>query len=410
MFIDTLRDGHPTDTTTYKPMVWSPTNKSWRYLTGWPGSGSSGITVGTTTITSGTDTRVPFNDAGIYNEDAGFTYNKTTDRLTLSGATAPGLTVETSSASEQELLTLKNTNTSFVPVTFAFQSDYSSLGNTLNRTSWLTSENEGSGGRLNIRTSDGTASGANRWFFTTAGVFETPAGIQIDGQVIRLPDVGGASRIDFGASNTALGYVTVPGNFFSTSVAGDIAIKNTTGDLLLGLTNEVMRVSSTRVLFTQPTQHEGHLTIKDNSLASTPSSGNVVLGANNDALYEKTDGSVVNKLYELQSKSKVLESVSSSENTFFFYTDKAITVQKVAYALTGSSPSVTFDIHFHTDRSSGSPSELFGTNVVGTSTTGTTTTSFNDATIPAGSYVWIVTSAVSGTITEIGITLTFKED
>lgn len=43
----------------------------------------SGITVGTTTITSGTSTRVPFNDGGVYGEDAGMTYNKTTDFLSV---------------------------------------------------------------------------------------------------------------------------------------------------------------------------------------------------------------------------------------------------------------------------------------------------------------------------------------
>ncbi len=46
-------------------------------------AGSSGITVGTTTITSGTNRSVPFNDSGIYQEDANFTYNSTTDELTV---------------------------------------------------------------------------------------------------------------------------------------------------------------------------------------------------------------------------------------------------------------------------------------------------------------------------------------
>jgi len=46
-------------------------------------SGGSGITVGTTTITSGTSTRIPFNDGGVYNEDAGLTYDKTNDAITV---------------------------------------------------------------------------------------------------------------------------------------------------------------------------------------------------------------------------------------------------------------------------------------------------------------------------------------
>lgn len=52
---------------------------------------SAGITVGTTTITSGTDTRVPFNDAGVYGEDAGLTFIKATDTL-LTGLLGLGTT------------------------------------------------------------------------------------------------------------------------------------------------------------------------------------------------------------------------------------------------------------------------------------------------------------------------------
>lgn len=48
--------------------------------------GGGGITVGTTTITSGTSTRVPFNDGGVYGEDAGLTFNSGTGVLTV-GAT-----------------------------------------------------------------------------------------------------------------------------------------------------------------------------------------------------------------------------------------------------------------------------------------------------------------------------------
>jgi hypothetical protein len=47
------------------------------------GSGGSGITIGTTAITSGTSTRVLFDDGGVVGEDAGFVYNKVTDKITV---------------------------------------------------------------------------------------------------------------------------------------------------------------------------------------------------------------------------------------------------------------------------------------------------------------------------------------
>jgi len=49
---------------------------------------SSGITVGTTTITSGTSGRIAFNNGGVYGEDAGITYSSANKRLTLGGTTA----------------------------------------------------------------------------------------------------------------------------------------------------------------------------------------------------------------------------------------------------------------------------------------------------------------------------------
>jgi hypothetical protein len=90
--IDSLRSGHPTDTTTYKVMVWSPTNKSVRYLTGWPGTGgSSGITGftdgsgfdGTVTgsdlslISTVSDDQLVFSNSGALAGSANITYDGT---------------------------------------------------------------------------------------------------------------------------------------------------------------------------------------------------------------------------------------------------------------------------------------------------------------------------------------------
>ena len=55
---------------------------------GFGSGGSSGITVGTTTIASGTSGRIPFNNGGVYGEDAGITYSSANKRLTLGGTTA----------------------------------------------------------------------------------------------------------------------------------------------------------------------------------------------------------------------------------------------------------------------------------------------------------------------------------
>lgn len=53
-------------------------------------TGGGGITIGSTTITGGTDTRVLFNDGGVVGEDAGLTYVKGTDALTIVGPLSAG--------------------------------------------------------------------------------------------------------------------------------------------------------------------------------------------------------------------------------------------------------------------------------------------------------------------------------
>lgn len=53
-------------------------------------STGGGITISTTTITGGTDTRVLFDDAGTVGEDAGLTYVKGTDALTVVGPLSAG--------------------------------------------------------------------------------------------------------------------------------------------------------------------------------------------------------------------------------------------------------------------------------------------------------------------------------
>jgi hypothetical protein len=72
-----------------------------------------GITVGTTAVTSGTDTRVFFQQGGVVQQDANFTFNNTQKRLTLKavGATASDIPfVVRNSADTANLFTLSGNN------------------------------------------------------------------------------------------------------------------------------------------------------------------------------------------------------------------------------------------------------------------------------------------------------------
>jgi hypothetical protein len=347
--IDSLRSEHGSDTTTYKPLVWSPTNKSVRQLTYWPGGGGGGITGfsdgngfdGTVTgsnlslTTTVTDDQVMFSNSGAIAGSANLTWDGTIMKVT---GTA-------------EIFHIRNTNAaSYVAM---------GLQATGGTTEILWGYNQ-SVARGFFQTAVG-----NNFDILTAGGANTNIRAQSDGETL----------IGSPADNGAFIFQVNGGSYFSAQ-----------------------------------TQHELQLKIKDIAAPSTPASGYGVIYVNTDAPRFKDDGGNVTKLNEQQTRTLTIESPSSSENISFFYTDKAITITKAAYAVRGSSPSVTIDVHHHTDRSSGSPNELFGTNVAVTSTTGTTNTTFNDATIPAGSFVWIISSAASGTNNELTITLTFTED
>lgn len=87
-----VTDGTTTKTTTTQStgyLVFS-NGTLWDFFTFVPaGGGGSGITIGTTAITSGTAPRVLYQKTGdVVGEDAEFTYNDSTNKLTLSGTGA----------------------------------------------------------------------------------------------------------------------------------------------------------------------------------------------------------------------------------------------------------------------------------------------------------------------------------
>ncbi len=110
-------------------------------------------------------------------------------------------------------------------------------------------------------------------------------------------------------------------------------------------------------------------------------------------------------------KTITIENPGAAEDISMYFTATAITISEIRAVLVGSStPSVTWTVRHGTDRAA------TGAEVVtsGTTTTSTTSgddvTSFNDATIVANSFVWIETTAQSGTVTEISITIGFTHD
>ena len=104
-------------------------------------------------------------------------------------------------------------------------------------------------------------------------------------------------------------------------------------------------------------------------------------------------------------KSVTILNPSGTENLTLFYVNAAVTVQQLTVSVRGSgSPSINADV-FYASTPATSGTSLVTGGVTVTSTT--ITTSFSNAVIPANSYVCLKTSAKSGTVDELAISLDF---
>ena len=112
-----------------------------------------------------------------------------------------------------------------------------------------------------------------------------------------------------------------------------------------------------------------------------------------------------------KSKSIIIENPSASEDVSYFFTNRAITVTQILVVLTGSAtPSVTWTVRHGLDRSVAGSEVVTGGTVTTDTTVGSDVTTFDDATIIADSHIWIETTAQSGTVESIILTLFYDED
>lgn len=109
------------------------------------------------------------------------------------------------------------------------------------------------------------------------------------------------------------------------------------------------------------------------------------------------------------SKSITIESPGAAEDISMFFTNEAITITEIRAILVGAdTPSVTWTIRHGTDRSATGAEAVTGGTTTTSVSSGSDVTSFNDATIVADSFVWLETTAKSGTVTTLSITIIYE--
>lgn len=118
----------------------------------------------------------------------------------------------------------------------------------------------------------------------------------------------------------------------------------------------------------------------------------------------KSDGTDAVWAYDQCLFKGVVSNPTSAEDLTLGYAHKACTVTKIAVVVRGSSPSVTWTVRKGSDRSAAG-TEVVTSGTTTTSQSGATVTSFNSASIAAGDWVWLETTAISGTVAEIAVTV-----
>jgi hypothetical protein len=107
-------------------------------------------------------------------------------------------------------------------------------------------------------------------------------------------------------------------------------------------------------------------------------------------------------------KTFTLQEPTASDDITVFRTDVAITIQEVIAVSVGTTPSTTYSLKYSTDRSAA------GTTLVASTTTTSTTTgdvaTITNTIIPANSFIWIETSAASGTGVYLSIDIRYTEN
>jgi len=111
-----------------------------------------------------------------------------------------------------------------------------------------------------------------------------------------------------------------------------------------------------------------------------------------------------------KSKSVTLENPDSVEDVTLFFTPVALEVSEIRAVLRGASlPSVTWTLRYGPDRDAAGTEIITSGTVTTNITTGDDITVMDNPSVPADSFIWLETTAQSGTVNTIHITIRYTE-
>ena len=286
------------------------------------------------------------------------------------------------------------------------------FGRSNNATAFIRTEADGA-------VATGVAQGANCEIHCTAAadggrahgnasggtIIAAAAGARAYGSVVAGGDV-----LAQGEGSLASGYALV--NQIIASASGAVAIGSTTagGDIVASATNAVQFGLGTNAV--AGSLQVGNTTngVRLQAAGATSTVAGSIWCDGTHTLVRSGGANRNLSRVNARSKSITVETPTASENISMFFTPVAITVTQITSVIRGTT-SVSFDIQHGTSRATPTGTGVVGTDVVcNNSTTGVVTTAFTDETIPANSFVWLTTSALNGTPTELNVTVDYTED
>lgn len=144
---------------------------------------------------------------------------------------------------------------------------------------------------------------------------------------------------------------------------------------------------------------------------ATPTTSDVLViedAADSNNKKKSTLASIKNTVAPILTKTLTLEAPTASDDITIFKTDRAITVQEVIAVNVGTSPSTTYQLKYNAARNNAGTA--LTTSASTTSVVGGNVATLSNASIPADNWVWLETTAASGTGVFLTIDIRYTED
>lgn len=119
---------------------------------------------------------------------------------------------------------------------------------------------------------------------------------------------------------------------------------------------------------------------------------------------------LLNALVDLRKVIRVdIASPTGSEDRTLFFAETEVAIEQLNAVVRGTTPSVTWTVRYGTDRSATGTEAVTGGTTTTSQTAGSEVTKFDNGTVPAGNWVWLETTAVSGTVQELAVSLRYRD-